>query len=92
MAALVSRGGRLDFMDDELRMLTAPTLLLVGGRDPLLLEVNEWAARLLGPTSHIHAVPGAGHLFEEPGALQMVAAMAIDWFTSHFSRTAARAA
>jgi putative phosphoribosyl transferase len=63
--------------------VTAPTLLIVGGRDTVVLRLNEQARAALGGTSQLEVVPGATHLFEEPGALERVAALATDWFTTH---------
>ncbi len=81
--AVVSRGGRPDLAGDRLRQVTAPTLLIVGERDPQVMDLNRQAqAQLAGP-SELHIVPGAGHLFEEAGALEVVAAEACRWFDHH---------
>jgi putative phosphoribosyl transferase len=80
VAAVVSRGGRPDLAGDALRRVTAPTLLIVGGRDVEVLRLNRRAQALLVGESRLEIVPGAGHLFEEPGALERVAALARDWF------------
>ncbi|GAA4975413.1 pimeloyl-ACP methyl ester carboxylesterase [Nonomuraea thailandensis] len=85
IAAIVSRGGRPDLAGDRLAAVRAPTLLVVGGRDPVVVELNEEARRRLRAESRITVVPGATHLFEEPGALEAVAGHARDWFTTHFS-------
>jgi alpha-beta hydrolase superfamily lysophospholipase len=61
----------------------APTLLIVGGADPVVLELNEQAFELLQTEKQLVVIPGATHLFEEPGALQEVARLAADWFTKH---------
>jgi pimeloyl-ACP methyl ester carboxylesterase len=78
--AVVSRGGRPDLAGDFLRLVVQPTLLVVGGRDATVLELNHSAAQLLPGEKRLDIVPGATHLFEEPGALEQVAAMARDWF------------
>ncbi|TDE26821.1 alpha/beta hydrolase [Nonomuraea mesophila] len=85
IAAIVSRGGRPDLAADRLEAVRAPTLLIVGGRDPVVLRLNEEAQRGLNADSRLSVVPGATHLFEEPGALEIVADQASDWFTGHFS-------
>jgi putative phosphoribosyl transferase len=81
--AVVSRGGRPDLAGAALARVQAPTLLIVGGRDPLVTELNREAADRLAAPSQIHIVPGATHLFEEPGTLPAVADAAADWFTEH---------
>lgn len=79
--AVVSRGGRPDLAMPVLDRVRAPTLLIVGGRDTLVLELNRQAlARLTHAPAELVVVPGAGHLFEEPGALEQVAELARDWF------------
>jgi putative phosphoribosyl transferase len=83
VAAVVSRGGRPDLAGDVLALVTAPTLLIVGGRDPEVLRLDRLAQERLGGESRLGIVPGAGHLFEEPGALDRVAALARDWFVAH---------
>jgi pimeloyl-ACP methyl ester carboxylesterase len=81
--AVVSRGGRPDLADAWLERVTAPTLLIVGGRDEVVLELNRQAFdRLKGP-KELQIVPGATHLFEEPGALDRVSQLAKDWFVQH---------
>ncbi|WP_246083561.1 dienelactone hydrolase family protein [Nonomuraea diastatica] len=85
VAAIVSRGGRPDLAAEKLTAVRAPTLLIVGGRDPVVLKLNEEAQRRLNAESRLSVVPGATHLFEEPGALEIVADQAGDWFTGHFS-------
>ncbi|MFK3729059.1 phosphoribosyltransferase family protein [Streptomyces sp. NPDC088090] len=84
VAAVVSRGGRPDLAGERLAAVRAPTLLVVGGSDDLVLDLNRRAGALLRCESRLEVVPGAGHLFEEPGALEEVAALAADWFTGRF--------
>jgi putative phosphoribosyl transferase len=84
--AIVSRGGRPDLAMPRLREVRAPTLLLVGGADDVVLRLNREAASQLRCEHELEIVPGATHLFEEPGALERVAASAGDWFTDHLSR------
>jgi putative phosphoribosyl transferase len=81
--AVVSRGGRPDLARDALPRVTAPTLLIVGGRDPAVIRLNRLAQAALGGESRLELVPGAGHLFEQPGAMERVAALARDWFVRH---------
>jgi len=81
--AVVSRGGRPDLAAESLEEVVAPTLLIVGGADRQVLELNEQAARLLRCEHEVAIVPGATHLFEEPGALERVAELAADWFSRH---------
>lgn len=83
IAAVVSRGGRPDLAGARLSVVRAPTLLIVGGRDTAVLDLNRQAQAHLVCESSLAVVPGATHLFEEPGALQMAAGMARDWFMSH---------
>ncbi len=83
--AVVSRGGRPDLAGDALRRVTAATLLVVGGRDLEVLRLNRQAQSALAGESSLEVVPGAGHLFEEPGALERVAALACDWFAQHLA-------
>ncbi|WP_188195240.1 phosphoribosyltransferase [Nonomuraea sp. SYSU D8015] len=92
IAAVVSRGGRPDLAGDRLADVTAPTLLIVGGRDEPVLGLNRSAQQRLHGESRLEIVPGATHLFEEPGALERVAELAGDWFTRHLLRTHARSA
>jgi len=80
IAAVVSRGGRPDLAGPSLGLVRAPTLLVVGGRDRVVLELNRSAAEQLGAEQRLEIVPDATHLFEEPGALERVAALAADWF------------
>ena len=83
VAAVVSRGGRPDLATGRLHRVAAPTLLIVGGLDDVVLELNRGAQAELRCESHLSVVPGATHLFEEPGALEAVAELAGEWFTSH---------
>jgi putative phosphoribosyl transferase len=80
ISAVVSRGGRPDLAGERLSRVTAPTLLIVGGHDELVLELNQDAERRLEAASELAVVPGATHLFEEPGALDQVSALAGQWF------------
>ncbi|MGW6393476.1 alpha/beta family hydrolase [Streptomyces sp. NPDC055103] len=84
VAAVVSRGGRPDLAGEHLARVRAPTLLVVGGRDELVLDLNKRAQALLRCENRLTVVPGATHLFEEPGALEEVAELARDWFDEHF--------
>jgi putative phosphoribosyl transferase len=86
--AVVSRGGRPDLAGEFLRRVHQPTLLIVGGRDATVLELNRNAMRQMPGETRLEIVPGATHLFEEPGALQQVARLARDFFTKHLKRNA----
>ncbi len=86
--AVVSRGGRPDLAGPRLGAVRCPTLLVVGGADTAVLALNREAAATLRCTHQIVIVPGATHLFEEPGAMQAVAELAIDWFEQHLPRRA----
>jgi putative phosphoribosyl transferase len=83
ISAIVSRGGRPDLAADALRRVTAPTLLLVGSRDPVVLDLNRAALALLAGPKQLVVVPRAGHLFEEPGTLEVVAERAAEWFVRY---------
>ncbi|MDH6125403.1 phosphoribosyltransferase family protein [Kitasatospora sp. GP82] len=83
--AVVSRGGRPDLAGDRLPEVTAPTLLIVGGDDHLVLELNREAQARLSCESRLSVVPGATHLFEEPGTLAAAADLAADWFSEHLA-------
>lgn len=83
VAAVVSRGGRPDLAQDQLARVLAPTLLIVGGHDVEVLKLNRSAQRCLHCESRLEVVPGASHLFEEPGALETVAHLAGSWFANH---------
>ena len=85
IAAVVSRGGRPDLARPRLGAVTAPTLLIVGGNDDVVLDLNRRAQAGLHCENHLAVVPGATHLFEEPGTLDAAAALARDWFVSHLS-------
>lgn len=78
--AIVSRGGRPDLAAPFLLRVKAPTLLIVGGSDSPVITLNREALALLAAPKQMEIVPGAGHLFEEPGALEEVASLASDWF------------
>lgn len=78
--AVVSRGGRPDLAGEALPRVRAPTLLIVGGHDFTVLDLNRAAMRRMQADTRLEIVPGASHLFEEPGALQSVARLARDWF------------
>lgn len=83
IAAVVSRGGRPDLAENALALVTAPTLLIVGEYDSVVIELNKKAYYLLQIEKKIEIVPKATHLFEEPGALEQVAILASSWFTTH---------
>lgn len=87
--AIVSRGGRPDLADDALARVAAPTLLIVGGADHAVLALNREAQRRMRCECRLEIVPGATHLFEEPGALEAVTRLARDWFLRHLPGTAA---
>jgi dienelactone hydrolase len=82
--AVVSRGGRPDLAATVLPVVQAPTLLLVGGRDDTVIEVNRRAFQQIQAIKALNVIPNATHLFEEPGALAMVGRLAADWFLRHF--------
>jgi putative phosphoribosyl transferase len=90
VGAIVSRGGRPDLAGEALPLVRIPTLLIVGGADRAILRINELAAPKLGGTCKVEVVPGAGHLFEEPGALDRVAELATEWFGAQLAGTQAR--
>ena len=100
VAAVVSRGGRPDLAGPALAAVAAPTLLIVGGADTAVLALNRDAAARMHCAHEVHVVPGATHLFEEPGALDAVVGLARAWFGQHLTdattgdaaSTAARAA
>ena len=81
--AVVSRGGRPDLAGPSLGKVRAPTLLIVGGHDVDVLRLNQHAKALIGAQVVLEIVPGASHLFEEPGTLEQVATLASDWFDRH---------
>ncbi len=80
---MVSRGGRPDLADGHLAAVRAPTLLIVGERDEAVIRMNREAAGTMQCENELKIVPGASHLFEEPGALDQVAELARDWFSRH---------
>jgi putative phosphoribosyl transferase len=83
VSAVVSRGGRPDLADDLLSRVLAPTLLIVGGRDEIVIELNQQAQRKMRCEVKLEIIQGATHLFEETGALDRVAQLASDWFLQH---------
>jgi dienelactone hydrolase len=86
IAAVVSRGGRPDLAGPSLPYVEAPTLLIVGGRDTAVIEMNRQAMARMRATASLEIVPGATHLFEESGALERVAAAAASWFEQYLVR------
>jgi putative phosphoribosyl transferase len=89
VAAVVSRGGRPDLAGPKLGLVRAPTLLIVGGHDDVVLGLNRAAQAQLRCENRLEIVPGATHLFEEPGALEQVARLAADWFGPYLGRVSA---
>ena len=85
VGAIVSRGGRPDLAEPYLPQVTAPTLLLIGAYDEPVIEMNQAAYRLLRCPKQLTIIPGATHLFEEPGTLEQVAEQALRWFQQHFA-------
>jgi dienelactone hydrolase len=81
--AVVSRGGRPDLAGDALAEVRVPTLLIVGGADNTVLQLNQQAADALAGVCELRVVPGASHLFPEPGALEQVSEWATGWFEDH---------
>src|SRR5207244_12773069 len=90
IAAVVSRGGRPDLAGDALPIVTAPTLLIVGGDDDVVIRMNEEAKARMRAETRLEIIPGAPHLFEEPGALEEVARLARMWFEEHLTATQKR--
>jgi dienelactone hydrolase len=88
--AIVSRGGRPDLAGEYLIRVRQPTLLIVGGEDPVVIELNREAMEQLAGEARLEIVPGATHLFEEPGTLEEVARLARDWFLLHLRPVAHR--
>jgi alpha-beta hydrolase superfamily lysophospholipase len=86
ISSVVSRGGRPDLAGDILIRVTSPTLLLVGGRDDVVIELNKQAMEKMRAPRELVIIPGATHLFEEPGTLEEVARRAAEWFLEHFPR------
>jgi pimeloyl-ACP methyl ester carboxylesterase len=85
--AVVSRGGRPDLAGDALPLVLAPTLLIVGGADDVVIELNRQAMRRMRARVSLEIVPGATHLFEEAGALEEVSRLAIAWCRRHLGRS-----
>jgi putative phosphoribosyl transferase len=83
VGAIVSRGGRPDLAGAALERVTAPTLLIVGGADPEVLALNRKAMARMRSQTRLEVVPGATHLFDEPGTLERVAELASAWFVEH---------
>jgi putative phosphoribosyl transferase len=90
VGAVVSRGGRPDLAGDALPKVHAPTLLIVGGNDDDVIELNEQARGTMHCKVKLEIVPGATHLFEEPGTLEKVAQLASDWFAKHLGTDSVR--
>jgi putative phosphoribosyl transferase len=88
VAAIVSRGGRPDLAGEALGSVHQPVLLIVGGADPVVIDLNRRAMELIPGEVRLEIVPGATHLFEEPGALEQVARLARDWFVRHLAPAA----
>lgn len=86
VSAVVSRGGRPDFAEPVLDRVRAPTLLIVGGADHVVIELNEKAFKALTCEKRLDIVPGATHLFEEPGTLEQVVEAAGSWFEEHLQK------
>jgi putative phosphoribosyl transferase len=86
IVAIVARGGRPDLAGEYVQRVTAPTLLIVGGDDHTVLQLNRDALAALRCEKRLEIVPGATHLFEEPGALESVAMLAASWFARHLAR------
>lgn len=82
--AIVSRGGRPDLAGPVLPKVKAPTLLIVGGEDTVVIQMNRVALAKMGCPKELRIIPGAKHLFEEPGTLEVVAQMAAEWYELHF--------
>jgi dienelactone hydrolase len=92
VGAVVSRGGRPDLAGNALPLVRAPTLFIVGGRDEPVIELNRQAMASMRSPVRLEIVPGATHLFEEPGALDQVARLARDWFSRHLASARKHAA
>jgi dienelactone hydrolase len=88
--AVVSRGGRPDLAGEALQKVQAPSLLIVGGNDDVVIDLNERARDRMRCEVKLEIVPGATHLFEEPGTLEKVATLASDWFTKHIVSAGSR--
>jgi putative phosphoribosyl transferase len=85
VGAVVARGGRPDLAGAALPKVQAPTLLIVGGQDEIVIDLNEQARNQMRCKAKVEIIPGATHLFEEPGALEQVAELASDWFINHIA-------
>jgi dienelactone hydrolase len=85
VGVVVSRGGRPDLAGEFLRLVRAPTLLIVGGNDEVVINLNRRAMQMLGVETRLAIVPGATHLFAEPGTLEQVAELTRDWFVVHLA-------
>ncbi|MBD3426422.1 MAG: hypothetical protein GF409_04230 [Candidatus Omnitrophica bacterium] len=83
ITSLVSRGGRSDMAEEHLPNLKSPILFVVGGNDPVVMDINRRSAKKLTCENSIEVIEGASHLFEEPGALDRVAELAADWYARH---------
>ncbi|MDC4227286.1 MAG: dienelactone hydrolase family protein [Candidatus Manganitrophus sp.] len=92
IGAIVSRGGRPDLAGPALGEVRAPTLLIVGGEDRQVIELNKEAMARMRAPAELKIIPGATHLFEEPGALEQVAQLASEWFVRYLSAGKAKAA
>ena len=90
VGAVVSRGGRPDLAGDALPKVQAPILLIVGGNDDIVIELNETARDRMRCEVKLEIIPGATHLFEEPGALEQAAKLSSDWFVNHIGVDGAR--
>jgi pimeloyl-ACP methyl ester carboxylesterase len=85
VGAVVSRGGRPDLAGAALPKVQAPTLLIVGGQHEIVIDLNEQARNQMRCKVKVEIIPGATHLFEEPGALEQVAKLTSDWFINHIA-------
>jgi pimeloyl-ACP methyl ester carboxylesterase len=92
IVAVVSRGGRPDLAGEALARLKAPTLLIVGGYDEPVIDLNRQAMRQMHAHVELEIVPGATHLFEEPGTLEQVADLAANWFARYLRGTGSKGA
>jgi pimeloyl-ACP methyl ester carboxylesterase len=87
VGAVISRGGRPDLAGDALPQVQAPTLLIVGGADDVVIELNRAAMQRMRALVELAIVPGATHLFEEPGTLEQVSRLAVAWCRRYLGRT-----
>jgi putative phosphoribosyl transferase len=83
VGAIVSRGGRPDLAEKAFEHVKSPTLLIVGGDDQIVIQLNQLAYKLIKTERELRIIPGASHLFEEPGTLEEVARLAAEWFRKH---------